>query len=105
MVGNALTAIPANVDIATQEILELAIEFDPCGDRTLGVFTKPHLVDDGAEKSILDMLKGRTQGIKLGGSVVRNPGQRDLDDNRADRNDGEISLRGVLYALGRSMPS
>jgi hypothetical protein len=38
-----LAVVPANVDLATQEILELARESDPHGDRTLGVLTKPDL--------------------------------------------------------------
>src|ERR1700753_1909149 len=36
-----LTVIPANVDIATQEILSMAEEADNDGHRTLGVLTKP----------------------------------------------------------------
>jgi hypothetical protein len=38
-----LTVIPANVDVATQEILQLAADVDPEGKRTLGVLTKPDL--------------------------------------------------------------
>jgi hypothetical protein len=37
-----LTIIPANVDIATQEILERALELDPDGERTLGFL--PNLI-------------------------------------------------------------
>ncbi|KAE8549699.1 hypothetical protein EYB25_008223 [Talaromyces marneffei] len=40
-----LTVVPANVDIATQEIIDMAREVDPEGNRTLGVLTKPDLVD------------------------------------------------------------
>lgn len=40
-----LAVIPGNVDIVTQEILEIAEEVDPSGQRTLGVLTKPDLVD------------------------------------------------------------
>ena len=40
-----LVVVPANVDIATQEILEKAEEMDPNGIRTLRVLTKPDLVD------------------------------------------------------------
>ena len=42
-----LAVVPANVDIATQEILEKAEDVDPEGIRTLGVLTKPDLVDKG----------------------------------------------------------
>ncbi|KKF97613.1 Interferon-induced GTP-binding protein Mx2 [Ceratocystis platani] len=38
-----LAVIPSNVDIATQEILSLAKEHDPQGERTLGILTKPDL--------------------------------------------------------------
>jgi hypothetical protein len=54
-----LAVVPANVNLATQEILELAREFDPHGDCTLGVLTKPDLVDKGAESGVLDLLAGR----------------------------------------------
>lgn len=88
-----LTVVPANVDVATQEILEIAKELDPQGDRTLGVLTKPDLVDVGAEKNILEMLNGNTLGIKLGWNIVRNPGQRDLDDGKVGRYSEESFFR------------
>ena len=55
-----LTVVPANVDIATQEILEKAEELDPDGIRTLGVLTKPDLVDKGAEKNVIVLLSSST---------------------------------------------
>ena len=53
-----LAVIPANVDIATQEILKMAKECDPKGQRTLGVLTKPDLVDRGAENRVIDLVEG-----------------------------------------------
>ena len=44
--------VPANVDIATQEIIQIAEDADPHSQRTLGVLTKPDLVDKGAEDKI-----------------------------------------------------
>ena len=52
-------------DVATQEILELANDADPHGDRTLGVLTKPDLVDKGAEPRVIDLVDGRTRPMKL----------------------------------------
>lgn len=75
-----LAVIPANVDVATQEILELAADVDPTGDRTLGVLTKPDLVDQGAESRVIDLIEGRTRVMKLGWHIVRNPGQQQLLD-------------------------
>ena len=53
-----LAVIPANVDIATQEILKMAKKCDPEGERTLGVLTKPDLVDRGAELRVVDLVQG-----------------------------------------------
>ncbi|KAL9126918.1 MAG: hypothetical protein Q9217_004113 [Psora testacea] len=80
-----LAIIPANVDIATQEILEMAEEHDPDGQRTLGVLTKPDLVDPGAELAVIDILNGKSHQLKLGWCVVLNPGQKALDNPSADR--------------------
>ncbi|KAK1029932.1 hypothetical protein LTR74_018997, partial [Friedmanniomyces endolithicus] len=60
-----LTVIPANVDIATQEIIDFAAELDPAGDRTLGVLTKPDLVDPGTEPRVVDLIEGRPRPMKL----------------------------------------
>ena len=53
-----LAVIPANVDIATQEILKMAQKCDAKGERTLGVLTKPDLVDKGAENRVVDLVEG-----------------------------------------------
>ncbi|KAK6401745.1 hypothetical protein LTR95_019149 [Oleoguttula sp. CCFEE 5521] len=76
-----LAVVPANVDVATQEILELAAEFDLHGDRTLGVLTKADLVDTGAESGVIALLEGRARRMKLGWHITRNPGQKELQDN------------------------
>lgn len=73
-----LAVIPANVDIATQEILEMAEELDIKGERTLGVLTKPDLVDKGAEPAVIAIIEGRTHALNLGWCIVRNPGQQEL---------------------------
>lgn len=80
-----LAVIPANVDIATQEILEMAAECDTEGERTLGVLTKPDLVDAGAEQHVLDLVEGKSHKLKLGWCIVRNRGQKDLLEVTADR--------------------
>jgi hypothetical protein len=71
-----LAVVPASVDPATQEILELAAEADVHGDRTLGVLTKPDLVDRGTESGVVDLVEGRVRQMKLGWHIIRNPGQR-----------------------------
>jgi hypothetical protein len=74
-----LTVVPANVDIATQENLEMARECDPEGSRTQGVFTK------GAEYKVIDLVEGKTSSLKLGWIVVRNAGQQQLLDQDSNR--------------------
>jgi hypothetical protein len=44
--------VPTNVDIATQEIIQMAEDTNPHGQRTLGVLTKPDLVDKGAKDKV-----------------------------------------------------
>ena len=84
-----LAVIPANVDIATQEILDIAERCDPKGQRTLGVLTKPDLVDKGAEQSSLDIIQGKTHKMSLGWNVVKNPGQQQLKNPSIDRHNAE----------------
>jgi hypothetical protein len=87
-----LAVVPASVDLATQEILELAAEADIHGDRTLGVLTKPDLVDRGAESGVVDLVEGRVRQMKLGWHIIRNPGQKELQDMSMDRGDLEAAF-------------
>lgn len=84
-----LTVVPANVDIATQEIIELARELDPDGQQTLGVLTKPDLVDKGAEQRVLDLLHGEDLILKHGWFLVRNLGQRELQEGGVNHSTAE----------------
>jgi hypothetical protein len=87
-----LAVIPANVDIATQEILTIAEEVDEDGHRTLGVLTKPDLVDKGAEPPVIGLLGGLKHKLALGWCIVRNPGQVQLDSSSAKRAEIESSF-------------
>lgn len=72
-----LAVIPCNVQFATSEILELAEEFDPEGERTLAVLTKPDKVREAAEqKQICDLVQtGKGRPLRLGYRLVRNHGE------------------------------
>ncbi|KAK2608430.1 hypothetical protein QQS21_002997 [Conoideocrella luteorostrata] len=68
-----LAVLPSNVDIATQEILELAEEYDKHGERTLGVLTKPDLVlEPNAQAAICNLVRGKKRPLNLGYFLVRN---------------------------------
>lgn len=87
-----LAVIPANIDIATQEILTMAEEVDPNGQRTLGVLTKPDLVDNGAEGDVMDLVHGKRNQLLLGYCIVRNRGQRELSEKSSDRHQKEAEF-------------
>ncbi|KAI9717339.1 MAG: hypothetical protein M1828_007227 [Chrysothrix sp. TS-e1954] len=84
-----LAVVPANVDIATQEILEKAEELDPDGIRTLAVLTKPDLTDKGAEINVIHLVEGKRHPLKLGWHILRNAGQAELEKHEADRDSVE----------------
>jgi replication fork clamp-binding protein CrfC len=75
-----LAVMSANVDIATEEILEMAQDVDPDGHRTIGVLTKPDLVDRGVEVDVMDLINGQRHMLALGWHLVRNPGQQEMSD-------------------------
>ena len=54
-----LAVIPANVDVATQEILDMAEDANKKKQRTLRVLTKPDLVDRGAHHEINNLVEGK----------------------------------------------
>lgn len=80
-----LAVVPANIDIATQEIIEMASELDPEGARTLRILTKPDLVDKGAENKVIQLIHDGNANGQLGWILVRNLGQKQLQAGDADR--------------------
>lgn len=76
-----LAVIPANQDIATIDILERATSYDPAGLRTIGVLTKPDLVDKGAEEEILKIVQNIRKPLKLGYVIVKNRSQMELKNS------------------------
>lgn len=68
---------------------EKAEEVDPDGIRTLGILTKPDLVDKGAEKDVIDLMEGRKHVLKLDWHILRNAGQAELAHPVADRHTTE----------------
>lgn len=73
-----LAVLPCNVDIATQEILQLAKELDKSGERTLGILTKPDQVHERSLKAaVCNLVQDRKNPLTLGYFVVRNRGGDD----------------------------
>jgi hypothetical protein len=76
-----LAVLPSNQDIATTSVLQDASQYDPNGERTLGVLTKPDLIDKGGEAKVADVLANETRPLRYGYIMVHNPSQDDLNRN------------------------
>uniref|UniRef100_UPI00358FCA1B interferon-induced GTP-binding protein Mx-like isoform X2 n=1 Tax=Myxine glutinosa TaxID=7769 RepID=UPI00358FCA1B len=74
-----LVAIPCNVDIATTEALSMAQQCDPNGERTVGVLTKPDLMDPGTEFGAIKVLNNESIVLKKGYIMVKCRSQRDIE--------------------------
>ncbi|XP_060754445.1 interferon-induced GTP-binding protein Mx1-like [Neoarius graeffei] len=75
-----LVVVPCNVDIATTEALKMAQEVDPNGERTLGILTKPDLVDKGTEEVVVSIIRNEIIYLNKGYTIVRCRGQKEIMD-------------------------
>ncbi|KAM9534935.1 interferon-induced GTP-binding protein Mx2 isoform 1-T1 [Salvelinus alpinus] len=73
-----LVVVPCNVDIATTEALKMAQEVDPQGGRTLGILTKPDLVDKGTEGTVVDIVHNQVIHLTKGYMIVKCRGQKEI---------------------------
>ncbi|XP_018413356.1 PREDICTED: interferon-induced GTP-binding protein Mx2-like [Nanorana parkeri] len=76
-----LVVVPSNVDIATTEALEMARNVDPTGQRTLGILTKPDLVDKGAEEDVVNIVRNLVYTLRKGFMIVKCRGQIEIQNN------------------------
>lgn len=76
-----LVVVPATQDVATIEALEWAAKNDPSGQRTIGVITKPDLIDQGAEMEVAAVLENRRKPLKLGYVMVKNRSQKEVEEH------------------------
>ena len=76
-----LAVSPANADIATSDAMRLVREFDPQGERTIGVLTKLDLMDSGTDAR--EVLEGRSLFLRHGWIGVVNRSQSDIN-SKAD---------------------
>ncbi|KAL2174718.1 COG4 transport protein-domain-containing protein [Thermothelomyces heterothallicus CBS 202.75] len=83
-----LAVLPSNVDVSTQEILTIAEEYDPKGERTLGILTKPDLVHEAsAKEAVCNIVRGKRKKLTLGYYLVRGRGADEGDSDFARRED------------------
>ncbi|KAL3418167.1 dynamin [Phlyctema vagabunda] len=69
-----LAVVQASNDIANQAIIQRARKFDKAGQRTVGIITKPDLINRGTEARIALLAKNEdTTKLKLGFFLLKNP--------------------------------
>ncbi|KAG9240272.1 dynamin GTPase [Calycina marina] len=75
-----LAVVQGSNDIANQGIVRRARKFDPDGQRTVGIITKPDLVNQGTEARIARLAKNEdTTKLKLGYFLLKNPTPIELE--------------------------
>ena len=86
-----LPIVSARNDLANQEILTRARNFDSNGDRTLGIITKPDQLCRGSEneKAFLALAKNEDVFFALGWHVVKNRSFDEMHQTFQQRNDAE----------------
>lgn len=74
-----LAVVQAGNDIANQSIIKKSRSFDKDGERTVGIITKPDLINQGSEKRIVLLPSNKdTTELKLGFFLVKNPAPNEL---------------------------
>ncbi|KAK3696625.1 hypothetical protein LTR37_017878 [Vermiconidia calcicola] len=76
-----LAVVQASNDIANQSIIKKSKEYDKNGQRTVGIITKPDLINVRAEVRIAALAKNQdTTKLKLGFFLLKNPTPVELGD-------------------------
>ncbi|KIM98383.1 hypothetical protein OIDMADRAFT_43388 [Oidiodendron maius Zn] len=84
-----LAVLAAGEDDGNWEILSMAEKKDIKGSRTLGVFTKPDLIDPGTEGKVMSFVQGKENSLKLGYYVLRNRGKLQESSTPEERDAAE----------------
>ncbi|POS87293.1 hypothetical protein EPUL_002274 [Erysiphe pulchra] len=86
-----LAVISATNDYANQSIVTRIRKYDPLGDRTLGVITKPDRLEVGSanEKGFINLARNQDINYKLGWHIIKNRSHAEADDSLIQRNISE----------------
>ncbi|CAG8699061.1 641_t:CDS:2, partial [Acaulospora colombiana] len=76
-----IATISCKDEIDNQEIISLAKIVDPSGSRTLGVLTKPDIIEPGTHEPWLRIIRGEAHKLSLGYYIVKNPNKKRLMEN------------------------
>lgn len=73
-----LAVVQASNDVQNQEVIQKSRRFDPEGQRTIGIITKPDLINEGAEFTIAKLAKNKGNvRLNLGWFLLKNPSPKD----------------------------
>ncbi|KAI7914003.1 interferon-induced GTP-binding protein Mx2 [Pyricularia oryzae] len=89
-----LAVISATNDAANQGILQQVRKFDPKGERTLGVITKPDKLEagSGSEAKFIELARNQDVFFELGWHVVKNRMFSEQDFSFEERNTSEMNF-------------
>ncbi|KAI6347933.1 hypothetical protein MCOR25_010870 [Pyricularia grisea] len=89
-----LAVVSATNDAANQGILQQVRKFDPLGERTLGVITKPDKLEagSGSEKKFLELARNEDVFFQLGWHVIKNRKFEERSFSFEERNTSETNF-------------
>jgi hypothetical protein len=89
-----LAVLQAGNDMANQPIIKLARNHDPLGQRTVGIITKPDLINQGTEAKLALMAKNQDNiKLKLGFFLLKNPSPSELKTGLTMSGRSNLELR------------
>ncbi|TPX18648.1 uncharacterized protein E0L32_002505 [Thyridium curvatum] len=98
-----LAVVSAKSEFVLQDVTELAREVDPRGLRTLGLITKPDLLERGSESesSYVEMARNENVVLKLGWHVLKNRNfeMRDASSSERDRAEEKYLSEGLWASV------
>ncbi|KAG9127030.1 hypothetical protein FRC07_000957 [Ceratobasidium sp. 392] len=75
-----LIVITCESDIETQAAGRLAQIYDPKGERTIGVITKPDRIEDGQQRQWIPLITGESHALANGWFCVKQPSTSERED-------------------------
>ncbi|PGH37001.1 hypothetical protein GX50_00237 [[Emmonsia] crescens] len=85
-----LAVVQATNDIVTEPIIQRARHFDQAGERTVGIITKPDLINKGTEGRVALLTNNLdTTKLKLGFFVLKNPSPEQIAEGIISPSDRE----------------
>ncbi|KAK2031929.1 vacuolar sorting protein VPS1 [Colletotrichum zoysiae] len=89
-----LAVVQASNDIANQGIIKIAREYDQEGQRTVGIITKPDLINAGNEDKLAKIAKNQDSiKLKLGFFLLKNPSPAEMKALGAKLNRSELETK------------